>query len=83
MSYQRKSKKNLRFRQTVPSGATTHALEKCCIKGCANDQEPIYCYPMHCGPSLTLLFMGTPLTPSQHDTQHVAAIPIKPWAVSL
>ena len=38
---------------------------------------------MHCGTSLNLILMGMPLTPSHHDTQHVATIPIKPWDISL
>ena len=83
MKCQRTSRIFWRFRYTVPTGATTHASEKCCRKGCENFQEQLYCCPIHCGPSIPLLLMGPPLAQIHHDTQHVAAILIKPWAISL
>ena len=57
--------------------------KKCCRKGYENFQEPLYCCHMQCGPYITILLMGPSLVPSHHDTQYVAAIPIKRWAISL
>ena len=61
--------------------STRHELEKRFRMVSETIQEPLYCRPIHCELSLPFILTGPPITPSNHEPQHIEAILTQPWTL--